>query len=178
MATKSSKTSKSTQDVVLTVKLPWQDKKGLETCHGHLTIKFTHKNKGSSRSVDLKKSTGKLLTLSIVGDVNFGLRRGETCGQCIDTVREIWGHIPEVAELCDLWERWHLNDIIAGTSVQMAALRGVVGQPKVDWYDWACKELASKNLLVDRGYTFGHDWLYETIPAKVVARIKALAKAI
>lgn len=60
----------------------------------------------------------------------------------------------------------------------MAALRGVVGQPKVDWYDWACKFLASKNLLVDRGYTFGHDWLYETIPAKVVARIKALAKEI
>jgi hypothetical protein len=178
MATKSSKPSESTKDVV-TVDLPWQDKEELRTVSGHLTIKFSYKDKNGFRSVGLKKSTGKLLTLSIVGDVNYGLNRGSCDGQCIDTIREIWGHIPEVSELCDLWERWHLNDIIAGTSKQMEVIRNLGKCPvPSDWYTWACLNLKAHDLLIDRGYQFGHEWLYEKIPAKVVARIKALAKAI
>lgn len=177
MATKSSE--KSTKDVVLTVNLPWQDKEELRTCNGHLTIKLTYKDKGSFRSVDLKRSKGKLLTLSIVGDVNFGFRKGECGGQCIDTIREIWGHIPKIAELCDLWERWHLNDLVAGTSKQMKIIRKLGECPvPSDWYTWACLNLKANDLLVDRGYTFGHEWLYEPLPAKVVARIKTLAKEI
>jgi hypothetical protein len=179
MATKSSKPSKSTKDVVLGVHLPWQDKEGLRTCNGHLTITFAYKDKGNSRSVDLKKSKGKLLTLSIVGGVNFGIGKGEHWGQCIDTVREIWGHIPEVTELCDLWERWHLNDLVAGTRKQMEVIRSLGKCPvPSDWYTWACLSLKAHDLLVDQGYEFGHDWLYEPIPAKVVARIKALTKEI
>jgi hypothetical protein len=179
MATKSTKSSKTPKDIQLTVGLPgWKAKSGSEECSGHLTIKLTYKDKGSFRSVDLKKSKGKLLTLSIVGDVNFGFRRGSAGGQCISTVREIWGHIPEIAELCDLWERWHLNDLVAGTRKQMEAIRGMEKGPNLDWYTWACAQLALRDLLVDREYTFGHEWLYEPLPAKVVARIKALAKEI
>lgn len=181
MATKTSKKStKSPEDIQLTVGLPaWNTKKGSEECTGHLTIKLTYKDKGSFRSINLRQTKGKVLTLSIVGTVRFGIRGGEVGGQCVSTVREIWGHIPEVAELCDLWERWHLNDLTAGTSKQMKVIRKLGECPvPSDWYPWACLSLKSNDLLVDRGYTFGHEWLYEVLPAKVVTRIKTLAKKI
>lgn len=173
MATKSSK------DFETCVELPgWKAKDGSQGCNGSLKIKLTYKDKKDFRSVDLKKSKGKLLTLSITGTVRFGINKGEAGGQCVSEVREIWGHIPEVAELCDLWERWHLNDLVSGTRKQMEVIRRLEKGPSLDWYDWACAQLALRDLLVDQGYTFGHEWLYEKIPAKVVARIKTLAEEI
>lgn len=154
------------------------DSKVPEGYRGTLTIKLTHKPTTGFRSVHLRKSAKPVLTLSICGDIKFGAG-GSVGGQCEDTILKYWGHIPEVAELCALWERWHLNELQAGTKAQMEIVRNLPKCPvKTDWYTWASLNLQSQGLFEDRGYSFGREWLFETIPAKVVKRIKALAKEI
>lgn len=148
-----------------------------ENTYGSLTIKLTYKPTKGFRSVDLKKRRAPLLTLSITGNVKHQWG-GERGGQCVGAIREIWGHIPKVAELCDIWDRWHLNDLRAGTRIQEDTLRGKKNRSKHEHYTWACNYLRRKGLLVDRGYKYGAEWLFEPIPAKVVARIKVLAKKI
>lgn len=62
------------------------------------------------KSIDLEPCE-RLTELSIVGEVYcVGDRRGDpsSCGQCVDYIREYFGGIT-VVELCDLWDRWHLN---------------------------------------------------------------------
>lgn len=144
---------------------------------GSLTIKLTYKPLGGFRSIDLKKSRAPLLTLSITGSVRdkWGV---ETSGQCVEAIRNVWGHRPEIAELCDLWDRWNLNHMCMGTRRQSEALRGKKNRSKHDYYTWACNYLKRKGLLVDHGYKYGAEWLFEPIPATVVKRIKALAKEI
>jgi hypothetical protein len=141
---------------------------------GSIKITFSRKSTKNFRSIDLKKSRSEVVRLSITADIEDG-----PCGQCISDVRKIWSDDPRVSELCDLWERWHLNDLRAGTRAQMDAVSKMGKCPSsTEWFSWVCKNLESQGLLVDRGYSFGQEWLFERIPATVVKRIKTLAKEI
>lgn len=168
-------TKKPQENYEVSVHLNHWESETPENIYGSLTIRLTYKPTKGFRSVDLKKRRAPLLTLSIMGNVKHQWG-GEQGGQCVGAIRKIWGHIPEVAELCDIWDRWHLNDMCAGTRKQSEALRGKRNRTKHDHYTWACNYLKRKGLLVDRGYKYGAEWLFEPIPAKVVARIKTLAK--
>ena len=66
------------------------------------------------------------------------------------------------------WQRWHLNDMRAGTPKQEEAVRK--WRPTADdpSYDGACKMLESINLLVDGGYRYGTAWLKEEVPLDVL----------
>lgn len=175
MATKTTKTQ-TTKATEIHVSLPTQwDETIPQNIYGSLTIKFTYKPTKGFRSIDLKKRRTPLLTLSITGTVR-DQRGAEWSGQCTDVVRKVWGAYPEVVELCDLWDRWHLNDLRAGSRKQSDALRGKKNRTKHDHYTWACNYLKRKGLLTDQGYRYGNAWLFEEIPATVVARIKTLAK--
>lgn len=70
-------------------------------------------------------------------------------GQCIDEVRKL----PRAQTLCDLWERWHLNDMRAGCAHQTPAYLPGGG------YD-----LDAVPPCPETGYRFGHAWLLEPIP--------------
>lgn len=92
-------------------------------------------------------------------------------GQCLPDLRK---HLRAHSELYDIWKRYHLNDMHAGTPEQEAAL------PKpYTTYEAACQHLKEQGLLTvehdGKPYTYGEGWLYEAIPADVVARIKELA---
>jgi hypothetical protein len=168
-------TTTSSKDHELHVSLNhWE--KGQGNTYGSITIKFRYKTTKGFRSVDLKKRQRPLLTVSFTGSVTFQSTGGNHGGQCVETIRKIWGHRPEIAELCDLWDRWHLNDLRAGTRKQSEALRGKKNRSKHEHYTWACNYLKRKGLLVDQGYKYGAEWLFEEIPATVVKRIKSLAK--
>jgi len=151
--------------------------------HGYLIVLFDEKSVEGFRSIDLKtpkelgKEGWKLITLSICGNVyDRGFRSG---GQNKDTVMELWGHIPEVRELCEIWNRWHLNHMRAGTREQSKVLESRPDtNPTTDWYYDSCLYLARKGLLFDRGYQFGYEWLFEPIPKKVIARINYLVEKI
>ena len=172
-------TTQKNYEVAVALPSHLMDKKVPRDYSGMLTIKFTYKPTDGFLSVNLKKRTKPLRTLSITGSISYGLHGGECVGQCVEEVRKYWGHIPEVAELCDLWDRWHLNDLRAGTKAQMEVVRSLPKCPvPSDWFTWACLNLKTRDFLVDKGYSFGNKWLFEVIPATVVKRIKGLAKKI
>lgn len=67
-----------------------------------------------------------------------------------------------------VWERWHLNDMRAGTPRQEEAVRK--WRPKADdpGFKAACKMLESIDLLTDNGYRYGSGWLKEDVPEEIL----------
>jgi hypothetical protein len=78
-----------------------------------------------------------------------------------------------VRALCTLWERWHLNDMKAGTRAQQEALAAAEFRPG-SHYDGASKFLEARGLNPDKGYKYGAAWLVEVIPDEVIAEIETL----
>jgi len=83
----------------------------------------------------------------------------------------------QVRKLRDVWKRWHLNDLRAGTPAQMEHMRGLTfpGYP-VDHYTWTKDELTSAGLQPDpeTGYSYGSAWLFEEVPAEVIDWLASL----
>lgn len=85
----------------------------------------------------------------------------------------------EVALLGVIWERWHLNDMRAGSPAQEEHLRVLKARGEkppagVSHYEWACRKLALQGLHPDRdwtdgGYRYGSRWLCESVPDEVLA---------
>lgn len=135
------------------------------------TLHFTNGEK--SANIDISLENGRL---SITGVVYTGkwLLKSErnliSCGQCLDECRDI---IP--AQLAEIWERWHLNDMKAGTYNQEKALDAVKCTfSRLDWYTEACNYLTSINLYEDNGYRYGSAWLTEELPTEVINYVSAL----
>ena len=119
-----------------------------------------------------------------LNDGNFSMSAGiwnarhtdfEMCGQCVDTVAAYFPNDEKAQEMLSVWERWHLNDMRAGTPAQTAILRShkdeFPGYP-TSYYDFACHLLEANGLLVDNGYKYGSAWLREELPTEVVAIIE------
>ena len=67
-----------------------------------------------------------------------------------------------------MWERWHLNDMRAGTPRQEEAVRK--WRPTADdpSYQGACNMFESIGLLTDGDYRYGSGWLKEEVPFDVL----------
>lgn len=116
------------------------------------------------------------------------------CGQ-IDTTlredkRETWTYKPGwdeamMTRLLEVWGRWHLNDLKAGTPKQEEFIREWNETNRYDYVE-ACNALGEAGLLVDydylppdedgenRGYRYGTAWLTEEVPAGVIEWLFAL----
>lgn len=80
-------------------------------------------------------------------------------------------------QFLDVWDKWHLNHMIAGTRAQEDYLDTIKnnfpGYP-VSHYEWASKELAKVGLNPDNGYFYGHAWLSEELPQEVIEFLELL----
>jgi len=85
----------------------------------------------------------------------------ESCGQIINELAEYFPE--ELKEIQRLWKKYHLNDLQAGTKKQTEAIELWESQGNKYEYTKACKYLESINLFDDRGYKYGHGWLYMPI---------------
>lgn len=120
----------------------------------------------------LQKTTG--YTLSICG----AIRKGGVSCQMRDYIR---GYRSRVRDedlstfnfLLEVWGKYHLNDLKAGTKVQEEALRNAGMYEHYD-YTKACDYLKSIGLYEDRGYKYGHGWLFEPLPQEIADKIIAL----
>lgn len=95
-------------------------------------------------------------------------------GQIVEAIRTVqpgpWGSWTQadITSLCDIWERWHLNDMRAGCAHQgKPRMHSPNGYPQVD--------LASVAPCPVTGYTYGHAWLVELLPDDVLAEARRLA---
>lgn len=114
--------------------------------------------------------------LSICGAYRLG---GCSC-QNLDTIQKYADRVKENDKelynfICDIWSRYHLNTLKAGTKKQIQTLaKASASLLWVSEYETACEYLKNKNILEDRGYIYGRGWLVEQIPADIIQKIKAL----
>lgn len=150
---------------------------GRKSCALEVTIKIRQFDpREGKRDIDLNPVTTSYFELSIVADV-WNSRRTDVimCGQMYDELLKL-NRSPRVRRIVELWRRWHLNDLKAGTRLQDECL---ATYPKDDRYDYtiACKRLADNDLYIDRGYAYGSAWLVELLPTDVIIELAQLFNA-
>jgi hypothetical protein len=110
--------------------------------------------------------------LSICG-VEGPKANGDAYGSC-GQVSESADHVDRAIfykRLMEVWNRWHLNDMKAGSPVQEAWLRAnplKVEYPQ-SYYTEACLALHNVGLHPDSdGYKYGSAWKHEEVPQSVI----------
>ena len=130
--------------------------------------------------IDVELSGGLLknspnYSLSICGNVwNMHETDSISCGQNLDGLKPYFKHNKLFNKLWLLWKEYHLNDLQAGTTLQMAHINKVKSKfdHSTDWYSWACDELSKVGLLTTtykgKPYKFGSQWIKKEIPQDVI----------
>ncbi|HTE40301.1 MAG TPA: hypothetical protein VK629_05710 [Steroidobacteraceae bacterium] len=132
-------------------------------------------------TIDLKPIPTDAMELSITGECSG------SSGQCADSIRENAAGVPDVLRLCDIWDRWHLNGMKAGTRAQLAAIEQMPAPIVGDHYKAVTAYLDECGLLIDtntgtvrvpgdpgEGYKYGTAWLFEPVPAEVLTELSAI----
>ncbi len=157
--------------------------------HHAVTIDIDLKEKPQpQKGVDLKMHRTPL-ELGISGSLwNLSRRDISQGGQMQDTLRKEFtdGNLklksnikPEdFKKLLDVWDRWHLNDLNAGTTKQRELVEQHKNDPKYAELDVFLDRpkaiLKDFNADPDNGYSYGSEWLYEPLPKDVVEFIKKM----
>lgn len=116
----------------------------------------------------------RLSLTGVVGPYTNGNCAG-SCGQCDDVLIDP-NFVPcegiNATLLHMLWNRWHLNDMNAGSPLQMDYLRRfpVAAEWPENHYDKVITALTEAGLQPDpiSGYSWGSGWLFETVPQYVI----------
>ncbi len=132
---------------------------------------------------------GRLSLTGVEGPLASGDALG-SCGQIIMGLREPDGMedfkpapgwtIESVGRLLDIWDRWHLNDMRAGSRAQADWLRNnpVAFKYPESHYEKASEALAAAGLNPDAdGYRYGSAWKREDVPPEVLAELEAFPDA-
>ena len=99
------------------------------------------------------------------------------CGQILNDYQEYFT-IPDIKQrhlfekIKAIWDLYHLNDTNAGTKKQTEFINKYLKDNNLKYdYNLACHILKDNNLYEDRGYKYGHGWLLEVIPDKILKEI-------
>jgi hypothetical protein len=109
-----------------------------------------------------------------------------TCGQAVDTVASFFPHDKKAQRMLEIWKKWHLNDMKAGSPAQEAflATNPVSYTYPETHYEKACEALAAAGINPDpnyihngKPYEYGSAWLKVELPAEVIAEINSWSDA-
>lgn len=152
----------------------------------HLTFKPTRPGGGTCHlEITLKESSTKCTHWDTLNEVEnpillsiCGVSRGGR-GQCVDAIKSKIDNFKKkdkeaLTRIIDIWESYHLNDLKAGTKYQTELISNLEYLAGEDRYEKQCSYLQSKNALEDRGYKYGHGWLYRDIPVEVIEFLESL----
>lgn len=102
-------------------------------------------------------------------------------GQCVGSLAEHYKSLRNnklYMRILDLWQKYHLNDMHAGTPEQEKAIKEWKAQGNTYDYTKACDYLKEIGLyevdLNGEKYKYGHSRLYEAIPAEDLEEIKLI----
>lgn len=157
-----------------------------------LGITKTHGGMAYSVYCKINIEDGKLSITGVEGPTLSGNCYG-SCGQIGAQLQAVnisaapgWNQA-KIQRFLKIWQRWHLNDMRAGSPRQEAYLRERINEyikekeaTYVSHYDWATRVLNDAGLNPDReymGYKYGIAWLTEPLPPDVVAWLEALPVA-
>lgn len=130
---------------------------------------------------------GNLSITGVEGPRKDGNAKG-SCGQIVMSlnaanITPAPGWTTElIAQFLDTWNKWHLNNMQAGSPAQVAHLVTLTwpGYP-VSHYDWAKAQLEAAGLQPDptyshngKPYNYGSAWLRKEVPDAVIAFLQAL----
>lgn len=130
----------------------------------------------------IKWDCKRLSICGVEGPLNNGDAKG-SCGQVgihTDRIGKLnAGWTLEMVEAFGcVWDRWHLNDMTAGSPAQEEWLRANPVEAKYpkSHYEEACKALAAAGLHPDpsNGYKYGSAWLLEEVPEDVLKFLAGL----
>lgn len=135
------------------------------------------------------EKTPEYYELAICGDIWNHVHTDIYCGgQCLDTIAE-YVHSDLFKEIYELWKRYHLNGMRAGTPEQE--------EEKIKWladghrYDYTeiCEHLkevglyevmftgkTSSRTYNNEPYRYGSGWVVEDLPEEVIARVKEICE--
>lgn len=106
------------------------------------------------------------LSLSICGEI-----KGLAYGQCLEEMKELAVEKrSNFDEIIEVWEKYHLNDMRAGTPKQREAVEEYLKENTYD-YNAICDFLKERGIYEDNGYRYGSSWLFEKIPEPVLDKI-------
>lgn len=135
------------------------------------------------RVVNFKDAAGTIFTVEIKiedGRLSMTGEHGRGCGQCQDNI------VPkddDQEELVKIWNKWHLNDMHAGTQLQENAVKAWLKETRERYeYQHIVKYLKSIGLHTDHtkvpGYKYGTAWLKQDLPENVDIDIDKLCDRI
>lgn len=132
---------------------------------GYCKLSGDKRRRKATVEVRLEVRDGKLY-LSIVGEI-----KGYSSGQCCKEMEKYAVQKRQnFDEIIEVWKRYHLNDMRAGTPKQEQAVREYCKNNEYN-YNKVREYLNSIGLIVDNGYTYGTNWLYEEIPQHILDKI-------
>lgn len=126
-------------------------------------------------TIDVKMEKENVPILSITGNV-YEKKEGKfdilaNCGQVVDYLDDT---DVKQSRIKEIWNKYHLNDIHAGTRRQEQALTEKFGAINANIYSEMCEYLKSINLFYDEGYKFGSQFLTWEIPKEVIDELRDL----
>ena len=153
-----------------------RQKKGGRTVHLHIELRELQQ---STRSyIDLSPvDIDQGVVISITGHI-----RGSGYGQIIEKFENYIPffanyNIDSAKKIAEIWHKYHLNDLQAGTKLQQDTLE----ENRNEWYkknedNYGHKKafLENRNLLIDRNYQYGTGWLYKPVPQEIIDFIYSL----
>lgn len=168
----------SNEDIVSHLRATW----GPETERGYPVVLHI--------DVDLrwKEGCGYCLScggrLTIKGCDGLGLKPINAGGQCLDDsvqyLAESGLRCRTLEKIVPIWEKWHLNDVRAGTVRQHDFIKKYRSDHP-EWrydYDEACEILKKHDLLYDKQYLvdgkpykYGEAWLFHEIPHEILLEL-------
>ena len=106
------------------------------------------------------------VALSICGEI-----KGLAYGQCWEEMKELAVEKRQnFDEIIEVWEKYHLNDLKAGTPAQNNIAKEYCKEHRYD-YNAICDLLKEQGIYEDNGYRYGSSWLFEKIPESVLDKI-------
>ena len=122
--------------------------------------------------VNLNNKEGKGFCFSVSGRIWNRIKTDcLSGGQILDEIKELIPNNETFNFIFDAWNKYHLNDLNAGTIKQSEALKDFKGD-----YTQQCDYLESLGLLSDDGYKYGSAWLFREIPKDDLNKIIELLK--
>ena len=148
-----------------------------------MEVKNIMETQDFKRTIEFIDSDKSLAKVDIEIQYKNRCRRLSMSGQYHNGGGQCTGHINPANDnqkaLLILWDKYHLNDINAGTATQAKALEKAKSKGiDVSDYDKACKYLKKIKLYAvqhrGKAYTYGSSWLVRPLPKNIVEMVNTV----